>query len=415
MISSEFAGLPGSGGIGSYFDHLARGLVRAGCELEVFTSGNPGDLPERDGVRFHHLGADLNALEFVVDAGRAFQKRHQEAPFDVLECGELKVEGSVAHKLVPDVALVVRMHSPSVILDRYLDFDPGLVAWWKRIFFHLTGAIGAWRKGLPLRPVLLEPFGFAWIPPRDAEERNFAASADLVVVMSEDMRRFVEGHWWIKPDAIRKVPNPLLLERKPISVCAKPSGGERKIGFLGRIEARKGIVEVSKALHGLLPLSPDWVLEVAGRNTKSCISGRDYRKEMERILGPALNQVRFLENLPPDAVAAWLEGVDIFVFPSLWDNFPYVILEAMACGKAIVATRTGAVPEMIGETGLLVPPGDVKALAGALRKLMGDEELRSRLGEAARKRFEERFHPDRVMGEILEVYREAALRAEDRR
>jgi glycosyltransferase involved in cell wall biosynthesis len=188
-----------------------------------------------------------------------------------------------------------------------------------------------------------------------------------------------------------------------------------KIGFLGRIEARKGTAEVSKALQSLLPSFPEWVLEVAGRNTKSCISGRDYRKEMERTLGPALDQVRFLESLAPDAVAAWLEEVDIFVFPSLWDNFPYVILEAMACGKAIVATRTGAVPEMIGEAGLLVPPGDVKALAKALRKLMADAELRSNLGAAARKRFEERFNPDRVMGEILEVYRGAMLRSKVRR
>jgi glycosyltransferase involved in cell wall biosynthesis len=188
-----------------------------------------------------------------------------------------------------------------------------------------------------------------------------------------------------------------------------------KIGFLGRIEARKGIAEVAKALHGLLPSFPDWVLEVAGRNTRSCISGRDYREEMERTLGPALDQVRFLESLPPNAVATWLDGVDIFVFPSLWDNFPYVILEAMACGKPIVATRTGAVPEMLSETAMLVSPGDVKALAGALRKLMADAELRSKLGAAARMRFEERFHPDRVMGEILEVYREAVLRAEARK
>jgi glycosyltransferase involved in cell wall biosynthesis len=69
---------------------------------------------------------------------------------------------------------------------------------------------------------------------------------------------------------------------------------------------------------------------------------------------------------------------------------------------------------MLAETAMLVPPGDVKALAGALRKLMTDAELRSKLGAAARIRFEERFHPDRVMGEILEVYREAIERARER-
>ena len=63
----------------------------------------------------------------------------------------------------------------------------------------------------------------------------------------------------------------------------------------------------------------------------------------------------------------------------------------------------------------LLMPGDVRGLAKALRKLMADEELRAKLGTAAQRRFEERFNPDRVMGEILEVYREAVLRAEVRR
>jgi glycosyltransferase involved in cell wall biosynthesis len=62
-----------------------------------------------------------------------------------------------------------------------------------------------------------------------------------------------------------------------------------------------------------------------------------------------------------------------------------------------------------------VKPGDVRGLAKALRKLMADAELRRELGEAARRRFEERFHPDQVMGEILEVYREAIERAKNRR
>jgi glycosyltransferase involved in cell wall biosynthesis len=67
-----------------------------------------------------------------------------------------------------------------------------------------------------------------------------------------------------------------------------------------------------------------------------------------------------------------------------------------------------------GRAGEIVPPGDVKALAGALRKLMADGELRANLGEIAKRRFEERFRPDRVMGEILEVYREAIERARER-
>ena len=70
---------------------------------------------------------------------------------------------------------------------------------------------------------------------------------------------------------------------------------------------------------------------------------------------------------------------------------------------------------MLGDTAEIVKPGDVRGLAKALRKLMADAELRRSLGESAKRRFEERFHPGRVMGEILEVYRKAMERAKERR
>lgn len=411
LISSEFAGLPGSGGIGTYFDHLARGLVLAGCEVEVFTSGSQGDLPERQGVRFHHFGQRVWP-EFTVIAGLAFKKAHQEKRFDVLECGEFLAEGVVARKLVPDVALVVRMHSPSIILDQYLDFPLSSFDRVKKLFFQITGTIGAYRRGFPLRPILLEPFAYTWMPSRDVEERNFTASADAVVVMSEEMRRFAEGHWWINPEIISKVPNPYLVER---SSNAGQLPGEKTLGFLGRFEPRKGIVELGDALVEILPQFPDWKIRFAGFFAQSEKSSGDLEGLPLGCLKKFPSQVHFDGRVSSDNVPLWLQKLDVFVVPSLWDNFPYVILEAMAAGKAIVATRTGAVPEMLGDAGLIVPVGDVRALRNALLKLMADAELRRNLGDAAKKRFEESFHPDRVMGEILEVYREAIERAKNRR
>jgi glycosyltransferase involved in cell wall biosynthesis len=408
LISSEFAGLPSSGGIGTYFDHLVQGLVRAGCEVEVFTSGSQGDLPEREGVRFHHLG-DASPPLFALRVVEAFQKAHSERPFDILEYGELKAEGLWVARASPEVARVVRLHSPSVILDRYLDFAPSPRQRAVSVFNQIRCALGALKRGLPLKPIHLEPFHFPWLVGRDFVEREAAIEADTVVVMSEEMRCFAEGHWWIKPEAIRKVPNPLFLnwnEGKKMAPNSTP-----KLGFLGRLEPRKGVKELALALNEVLPEFPDWVVEFAGRSMPSCISGIDPAQVVREILGKNLKQVRFVNNLPPAAVSEWFSEVDVFAFPSLWDNFPYVILEAMAAGRPIVATRTGAVPEMLGDTAEIVKPGDVRGLAKALRKLMSDADLRAKLGAAARKRFEERFHPDRVMGEILEVYREAVARA----
>ncbi len=415
MISSEFAGLPGSGGIGTYFDHLARGLVRAGCEVEVFTSGSAGDLPERDGVLFHHLGDPQPPL-FAYRVVEAFRKAHADRPFDVLEYGELKAEGVFAAQAYPEVARVVRLHSPSVILDRFLDFAPTS---WERFIFvcnQIRVAIGARRRGFPLRPIHLEPFFQPWPDGRDNAECHAAAEADVVVVMSEEMRRFAEGHWWIKPDAIRKVPNPYFSKPSAEKKLGASAGKKNcTIGFLGRLEVRKGVIDLANALAQELPSFPDWKVELVGREICTSWTEKNPQAIAEGILESVKSQVKFLPNIPSENVAEWFADIDIFAFPSLWDNFPYVILEAMAAGKAIVATATGAVPEMLGDAGLIVPIGDVRAFRNALRKLMADAELRAKLGASAQRRFEERFHPERVMGEILEVYREAVLRAEVRR
>jgi glycosyltransferase involved in cell wall biosynthesis len=92
-------------------------------------------------------------------------------------------------------------------------------------------------------------------------------------------------------------------------------------------------------------------------------------------------------------VPTLLAGADLFLLSSKSEAMPMSILEAMAAGLPVVASQVGGVPELIveGETGLLVPPDDVDALAEALGRLVSDSEARRRLGRAARKRAEERF------------------------
>jgi glycosyltransferase involved in cell wall biosynthesis len=361
---------------------------------------------------YHHLGKATPA-DFAVFAGLAFRERHQQKPFDVLECGELKAEGSWAARWVKDVAFVVRLHSPSVILNRYLDFPLTPWSYAKKIFFQITVALGAWRRGLPLPPIYLEPFAFSWNQLADFEERAMAQSADMVLVMNEEMARFASGAWGIEKDAVKIRPNPFFPKDSKISASVSE---QKVLGFIGRFEPRKGVLELAKALCQVLPDFPDWKVKIAGSSTGSCISGTDPAAVVKKMLALFGNQIEFQDRIEPSDVPDWLASVSLCVFPSIWETFSYVTLEAAQAGKAIIGTRTGAVPEILdeGRAGLIVPPEDVKALAEALRKLMADEELRAKLGAAAQRRFEERFHPDRVTGEILEVYREAMERAKNR-
>ena len=263
-------------------------------------------------------------------------------------------------------------------------------------------------------PIYLEPFAFVWNQSADSQERAMAQSADMVLVMNEEMERFASGAWGIERNAVKIRPNPYFSkDLKQISTSSE----QKVIGFIGRLEPRKGVVELAKALCQVLPDFPEWKVKIAGSSTGSCVSGKDPAAVVKKQLARFGDQIEFQDRVEPSDVPDWLASVGLCVFPSIWETFSYVTLEAAQAGKAIIGTRTGAVPEILdgGRAGLIVEPGDVRGLAKALRKLMADAELRAKLGASAQRRFEERFNPDRVMGEILEVYREAVLRAEARR
>lgn len=101
-----------------------------------------------------------------------------------------------------------------------------------------------------------------------------------------------------------------------------------------------------------------------------------------------------------------LAVLDVFALPSLWEAFPLTVLEAMAAGLPVVATAVQGVPEAVqqGETGLLVPPGDVDAFARALLSLLEASELRARLGEAARRRVSARFTRRQMLRRLFSLY-----------
>jgi glycosyltransferase involved in cell wall biosynthesis len=107
-------------------------------------------------------------------------------------------------------------------------------------------------------------------------------------------------------------------------------------------------------------------------------------------------------------VPALMAASDVFVMCSLWEGLGLVFLEAMATGIPVLATRVSAVPEVVvdGETGLLVPPADVEALAAGMIRLAADPALRVRLAAAGRARVAASFGIDRMIDETLAVYSE---------
>ncbi len=124
--------------------------------------------------------------------------------------------------------------------------------------------------------------------------------------------------------------------------------------------------------------------------------------------------ITFLGSLP--LIEEVLVGADLFLLPSESESFGLAALEAMACHVPVIATAVGGLPEVVtdGETGFLVPVGDVAAMAEAAVRVLTDDRLRRRLGRNGRKRAVESFDQDRVVGRYREIYERVVAAAGER-
>lgn len=175
-------------------------------------------------------------------------------------------------------------------------------------------------------------------------------------------------------------------------------GAGRLILFVGRIVYYKGLEYLLRAMRLV-----DARLLVIGDG--------DLLKTSERLTARlGLEQrVRFLGEVPDATVSAAFAACDLFVLPSTArsEAFGLVLLEAMAFGKPIVSTALDTGVSYVnrdGETGIVVPPADVNALAEAIRKILGDDSLRARLGREARRRFESEFRIETAAERMFELY-----------
>jgi glycogen synthase len=138
---------------------------------------------------------------------------------------------------------------------------------------------------------------------------------------------------------------------------------------------------------------------------------------MRRGLGPFAQAVEFIGGLPHSEVARALGDTDMCVFPSIWENFPYVCLEAMAAGRGVIASSGGGMAEIIddGRTGRLVEPRDPRGLADAMLEMLADPAGRIAMGKKARAHIDVAYS-SQVIGPLQEAsYLRAIERGRPRR
>ncbi|MFZ5584428.1 MAG: glycosyltransferase family 4 protein [Thermodesulfobacteriota bacterium] len=223
-------------------------------------------------------------------------------------------------------------------------------------------------------------------------EAQVFSGADRVAVTTPAMASTVVNRYGIDPGRVRVVPNCV------DTVRFRPDGPEERspglVLYVGRLHREKNLANLVLAMEGLAA-----ELVLAGEGPQ--------RAELEALAGRRGLAVRFLGQVANAELPGLMRRAAVFVLPSLGEHHPKALIEAMACGAAVVGSDAYGIRELIdhGHNGLLAA-GDPASLHAALAAALGDADLRARLGAAARAYVCERFAFDRVLSLELDLIAE---------
>lgn len=222
--------------------------------------------------------------------------------------------------------------------------------------------------------------------------RFFLDQADRIVVLTEQWARRIATITANENVVVisNMIDIPHAIERMNHGEC---------LLFLGRLEQSKGIFDLLEALARVRQHHPQARLLVGGEGDADAVR----RRAAELKVDDAVELLGWLAGEPKERA---LVQATLFVLPSYIENSPMSLLEAMAVGLPVVATRVGGVPEVVenGVSGLLVAPGDVTALTAALLALLDNPDECRRMGTAAKWRVTENYSAERVLPKLDALY-----------
>jgi len=290
-------------------------------------------------------------------------------------------------------------------------------------YANLAGHLAAMLYGIPhvmtmhsleaLRPWKAEQLGGGYTLSSWCE-RTSAASAAAVVAVSDGMKvDILSAYPEIPAERVRVIRNGIDTdEYRPdpqTGVLARygVDPGRPYVIFVGRITRQKGVPVLLRAASRLIG-DAQLVLLAGAADTPEQLA--EVTELVDGLRTSRSGVIWIPEMLPKPEVIQLLTHATVFACPSIYEPLGIVNLEAMACGTAVVGSRTGGIPEVVadGETGLLVPVGEPEPLADALNVLLRDPDRAEAMGQAGRKRAVSEFGWPAIAAQTADLYAELA-------
>jgi glycosyltransferase involved in cell wall biosynthesis len=407
-----YRGNPYSGGQGIYVYYLSRELQRMGHEVEVIASAplpevsegivlhqlrsssiyHPGssfrrNLPKvRNLVDLHELcasrlGVFAEPWAFSFKAYARIKELCRKRRFDIVHDNQGLGYGLLLMKRL-NIPVIATIHHPLPI-DRQADLE------------QATGFRQRWRIRRFYSFIHMQAF--------------VARRLDRIITVSQSSAKDTNLFFKVPPDKMRVVYNGIDTEiYKDNEEASQNRDG--LIMVANTDDRKKGVLYLLQALQLLkndgIKLT---IVDDAARHS-SYIEDVGPLPSYGSKLVNKLNldgMVHFTGRLTREELSQHYSAAQIAVVPSLYEGFGIPAAEAMACGTPVVATSGGALPEVIGDAGILVPPANADALAAAIKQLLNDKQAQRQMSEAGKKRVREKFNWEQAARRTLEVYQEA--------
>ena len=393
LVSYEFPPLNAIGGIGSYMYHLSVFLTSKGQKVTVF-SANPGAV-ELSVFNYPHcvnyVIPSSNNDAFRNEVVPVFERFHKSNRVDVIESPEVGACALHVKEKFPHIPLVVKMHSPGVLITKVNNSYLPL----KKKLRFVAGALMRGR---------LDAGFWASHDKNQANDLEYRICmiADTLLSPSMALKKWAVQFWGIRPERIKLLRNPFSVQDGLFSMPL--NSRPNVISFVGKLSVLKGMLAFTKAIPMILKKNKGYKLLLVGRDEiENGVSMQEY---MEVELTAYRTEIIFTGALDRDKLNEVYASSKVCVIPSLWENYPTVVMEAMAAGAAVAAADRGGIPELISHnvTGLLFDAMKPEVIARVVNDLLFNEEKRLAMVIVARQELLNNINSPQFENDLLQVY-----------